>query len=84
MRLGPSSLNFFQVVFTWEVTANPTKVKSVYQKIIFSYFSTKTYIVGTQKNRLNETILLKTQDTCLNWWITDEENNPKFMLKFFT
>ena len=26
-------------------------VKSVYQKII-SYFSTKTYVVGTQKNRI--------------------------------
>ena len=23
-----------------------------------SYFSTKTYLVGTQKNRLNETVLL--------------------------
>ena len=32
----------------------------------FSYFSTKTYIVGTQKNRLNETVLLNTQNTCLN------------------
>ena len=32
----------------------------------FSYFSTKTYVVGTQKNRLNETILLSTQNTCLN------------------
>ena len=27
----------------------------------FSYFSTKTYVVGTQKNRLNETVLLSTQ-----------------------
>ena len=26
-----------------------------------SYFSTKTYVVGTQKNRLNETVLLSTQ-----------------------
>ena len=24
----------------------------------FTYFSTKTYVVGTQKNRLNETVLL--------------------------
>ena len=32
----------------------------------FSYFSTKTYVVGTQKNRLNETVLLSTQNTCLN------------------
>ena len=27
----------------------------------FSYFSTKTYILGTQKNRLDETDLLSTQ-----------------------
>ena len=33
---------------------------------LFSYFSTKTYVVGTQKNRLNETVLLSTQNTCLN------------------
>ena len=30
----------------------------------FSYFSTETYVVGTQKNRLNETVLLITQNTC--------------------
>ena len=30
----------------------------------FSYFSTKTYVVGTQKNRLDETVLLSTQNTC--------------------
>ena len=32
----------------------------------FSYFSTKTYVVGTQNNRLNETDLLSTQNKCLN------------------
>ena len=37
-------------------------VKSAYQKICFSYFSTETYVVGTQKNRLNETVLLSTQN----------------------
>ena len=31
-----------------------------------SYFSTKTYGMGTQKNSLNETVLLSTQNTCLN------------------
>ena len=30
----------------------------------FSYFSTKTYVVGTQKNPLNETVLLSTKITC--------------------
>ena len=33
---------------------------------LFSYFSTKTYVVGTQKNRPIETVLLNTQNTCLN------------------
>ena len=41
------------------------------------YFSTKTYVVGTQKNRLNETVLLSTQNT---WWI---EYNYNFKLKKF-
>ena len=30
----------------------------------FSYFSTKTYVVSTQKNGLNETVLLSTQNIC--------------------
>ena len=30
------------------------------------YFSSKTYVLGTQKNRLNETVLLSTQNTHLN------------------
>ena len=30
----------------------------------FSCFSNKTYVVGTQKNRLNETVLLSTQNIC--------------------
>ena len=40
--------------------------KSAELKIFFSYFSNKTYVVGTQKNRLNETVLLSSQNTCLN------------------
>ena len=32
----------------------------------FSYFSTKTYVVGTQKNGLDETVLLSTQNISLN------------------
>ena len=31
---------------------------------LFFFFSTKTYVVGTQKNRLNETVLLSTHNTC--------------------
>ena len=33
-------------------------------KNIFSYFLTKTYIVSTQKKRLNETVLSSTQNIC--------------------
>ena len=29
----------------------------------FLYFSSKTYVLDTQKNRLNETVLLSTQNT---------------------
>ena len=35
----------------------------------FSYFYTNTYIVGTQKNRFNETVLPGTQNICSDWWI---------------
>ena len=47
------------------------------KKIIFFYFSTKTYVVGTLKNCLNETVLLSTQNTCLNWWV-------RYYLQFYT
>ena len=53
--------------------------KSAYLKIIFFYFSTKTYVMGTQKNRLNETVLLSTKTHVK----TDgQETNRNFMLKF--
>ena len=39
-------------------------VNHAYPKNIFSYFSAKTYVVGTQKNCLNETVLLRTQNIC--------------------
>ena len=38
-----------------------------YESIIedhFSYFSIKTYVVGTQKNHLNEMVLLSTENKC--------------------
>ena len=41
-------------------------VKSAYQKIIFLIYKTKIYVVGTQKNCLNETVLLSTQNTWSN------------------
>ena len=33
-------------------------------KTLFSYFTTETYVVGTQKNCLYETVLLSTQNIC--------------------
>ena len=38
--------------------------KSAYWKIIFLCSQPKTYVVGTQKNRLDERVLLSTQNTC--------------------
>ena len=40
--------------------------KSAQIQNYFSYFSTKTYAVGTQKDHLNETVLLSTLYKCLN------------------
>ena len=37
-------------------------VTNVYLKIIFLISQPKIYVVGTQKNRLNETVLLSTQN----------------------
>ena len=39
--------------------------KRVHEKTYFSYFSTKTYVVGIQKSRLIETVLLSTQNICI-------------------
>ena len=36
----------------------------VCNKNLIFLFSTKTYVVGTQKNRLNETVLLSTLSIC--------------------
>ena len=36
---------------------------------LFSLFLIQSYVVGTQKNCLNETVLLSTQNTCLNYWV---------------
>ena len=35
-------------------------------KIFFLFLNQNTYVVGTQKNRLIETVLLSTQSKCLN------------------
>ena len=56
--------------------------ESAQLKIIFlKSFSTKSYVVGAQKNRLNEMVLLSTQNIYryLNW--CRYENNDNFTLK---
>ena len=53
--------------------------KSVYQKIIF-IISQPKHVVGTQKNCLNEAVLLSTQNLCLDCWV---KNNDNFTLKIF-
>ena len=44
-------------------------VKIEQQKNNFLIFSTKTYVVGTQKNRLIEEVLLSTQNICQQLWV---------------
>ena len=41
-----------------------TGLQIIVMENYFSYLSTKTYVVGAQKNLLNETVLLSTQNTC--------------------
>ena len=45
--------------------------KSVNWKIIFISHP-KHIVVGTQKNTLNEMVLLSTQNTCLNYWVRND------------
>ena len=52
---------FVLSIFEWTLKIGFTVIKKQ-----FSYFSTITYVVGTQKNRLNEMVLLSTQNICLN------------------
>ena len=47
----------------------------------FSYSSTKTYVMGTQKNRLNETVLLSTHNIMFKLMVT--ENSDTFTQKKF-
>ena len=42
----------------------PLDIKKGVTKNELSYFSFKTYVVGSQKNRLNEVVLLSTQNKC--------------------
>ena len=54
---------------------------SVFKKYFFLFLNQNIlYVVGTQKNHLNETVPLSNQNTCLNrWW----KNTKRFYVKFF-
>ena len=39
-------------------------------KFVFIISQPETYVVGTQKNHSNETVLLCIQNTSLNWWVS--------------
>ena len=62
-NLGRHCLQMYRFISIQKEKRYSPLVKSAYQKKN-SYFSTKTYVVGTQKNRLNETVLLSTQNIC--------------------
>ena len=46
----------------WELWTVKAFSEECVLKEINSYFSTKTYVLGTEKNHLNETVLLSTQN----------------------
>ena len=57
----------FTVIFSVQINPYLSRpsVKSAYQKINFLILQPK-HIVGTQKNRLNKSVLLATQNICSN------------------
>ena len=52
-----------QLKWAWDGLIQGLQIR-VCNKKKNSYFSTKTYVVDTQKNRLNETVLLSNQIIC--------------------
>ena len=44
----------------------PAICRQASRNFFFLFLNQHTYVVGTQKNSPNETILLSTQNTCLN------------------
>ena len=63
---GCDSLNNKTFIPSFCIPRPPNKIVDL--KIIF-LFSIKPYVVGNQKNHLNEMVLLSTQNKCLNQWI---------------
>ena len=50
------------IVTEYAALTNNADLRSVCNSKSLSYFSFKTYVVGTQKNSLHETVLLSTQN----------------------
>ena len=55
----------YHKLFTWHISLSENRPLVKIEKLYFcenyiSYFLTKTYVVGTQKNHLNEMVLLST------------------------
>ena len=51
-----------KLLLIWISDSYKPLVECVPKKNFFSYLSAKTYVVGTQKNHLNETVLLSIQN----------------------
>ena len=49
-----------------QASVNQASRKECIIENYFSYFSTKTYVVGAQKNHFNETVLLSNKYKCLD------------------
>ena len=54
---------YIRTVYTKQIKIQASRYECAFKKWFF-YFSSKTYVVGTQKNRLDETVLLSTQNKC--------------------
>ena len=57
------------ILFLYSIIYSQAFSEECVTEKIFSYFSTKTYVVGTQKNRLIETVLLSTKNISLKLWV---------------
>ena len=62
-----SKLHSPRLILECVLSVDPPGLKlRVCTKKLFFLFFDQTYVVGTQKNRLNETVLLSTQNICSN------------------
>ena len=69
VRCSHIIINYAKINVTWtdpETLYRPPVLIIYLLENYFLYFSSKTYAVGTRKNCLNKTVLLSTQNICLN------------------